>query len=216
VCSHCKVEKPLAVFGKRRSERDGLFPWCRECRAVSDAAYCAANPEKRKARDAAYRAANPEKRKASDAAWRAANREEVKARKAVYRAAHRERAKATHAAWRAAHPEERKAASAAWRAANRDECAALCALRRARKVTNGPLEKFLWTEIAERDGWRCQLCGIRLSARLRGTYDPRAPVVDHIVPLKVGGPHIRANVQLACWSCNSHKGTRIIGQLRVA
>jgi 5-methylcytosine-specific restriction endonuclease McrA len=29
--------------------------------------------------------------------------------------------------------------------------------------------------------------------------------VDHIIPLSKGGDDTRANVQLACWGCNSAK-----------
>lgn len=73
-------------------------------------------------------------------------------------------------------------------------------------------------EVFARDGWRCQLCGIRTPKRLRGTYQPNAPEVDHIVPLSVAGSpgHVWSNVQCACRRCNMDKGNRTIGQLRLA
>jgi 5-methylcytosine-specific restriction endonuclease McrA len=68
-----------------------------------------------------------------------------------------------------------------------------------------------------RDGWRCQLCGCATPQSLRGSTHPHAPELDHIVPLSVrGGPgHVWTNVQCACRRCNSQKGARPLGQLRL-
>lgn len=72
-------------------------------------------------------------------------------------------------------------------------------------------------EIFERDGWRCQLCGRVTPSRLRGSTDPSAPELDHIVPLgtRRGLGHVRENVQCACRACNSKKGMAIRGQMRL-
>jgi 5-methylcytosine-specific restriction endonuclease McrA len=42
---------------------------------------------------------------------------------------------------------------------------------------------------------------------------PKAPTIDHIVPVSEGGDDTRANVQLACFRCNSVKGPRGSQQL---
>jgi 5-methylcytosine-specific restriction endonuclease McrA len=68
-------------------------------------------------------------------------------------------------------------------------------------------------KVCERDGWRCRLCGRKTPERLRGTHDDRAPEVDHILPVSLGGKHVWANVQCACRSCNLAKGARPMGQL---
>lgn len=70
-------------------------------------------------------------------------------------------------------------------------------------------------EVFIRDGWRCQLCGVRTSQHLMGTRHERAPELDHIVPLARGGEHSYDNVQLACHSCNMKKSARVWGQLRL-
>lgn len=67
--------------------------------------------------------------------------------------------------------------------------------------------------VFERDGWKCRLCGVRTPKRLRGTYEPRAPELDHIIPIAVGGEHSYRNVQLACRECNLGKGASPKGQL---
>lgn len=61
--------------------------------------------------------------------------------------------------------------------------------------------------IFERDRWRCKLCG-KPVARTRQAPHPKAPVLDHILPLAQGGTHEPANVQLAHFICNSIKGDR--------
>lgn len=42
--------------------------------------------------------------------------------------------------------------------------------------------------------WRCALCGVSTPKTLRGTYDDRAPELDHIIPIACGGEHTYANV----------------------
>lgn len=59
-------------------------------------------------------------------------------------------------------------------------------------------------KVFERDGWRCQLCR-KPVARTKAAPHPRAPVLDHIVPLAAGGTHEPANVQCAHFLCNSLK-----------
>lgn len=71
-------------------------------------------------------------------------------------------------------------------------------------------------KVFERDGWRCQLCGCSTPKRLRGTYKPNAPEVDHIIPMSLGGGHTWANVQCSCRKCNADKSAKPLGQLRLA
>lgn len=70
-------------------------------------------------------------------------------------------------------------------------------------------------KVFERDGWRCQLCGVSTPQRLRGGTDPRSPEVDHIVPISMGGGHTWDNVQCACRRCNGIKGAKALGQMRI-
>ena len=70
-------------------------------------------------------------------------------------------------------------------------------------------------DVLDRDKWTCQLCGAKTPKRLRGTYDDRAPEVDHIVPLAQGGDHSYRNVQCACRRCNLAKSGVAQGQMRL-
>lgn len=94
--------------------------------------------------------------------------------------------------------------------------------RRAAKAKRRAIERGVQAEtfdpfeIFNRDGWRCHLCGVRTPKRLRGSYDSRAPELDHIVPIALGGKHTRTNTACACRRCNIAKGARALGQLRLA
>lgn len=77
--------------------------------------------------------------------------------------------------------------------------------RRRRAVEKGvEREPYTLAEIAARDRSVCQLCGKRV-AMTKQVPHPKAPVVDHVLPLAVGGDDTRANVQLAHFMCNSIK-----------
>ncbi len=68
------------------------------------------------------------------------------------------------------------------------------------------------TRVFERDGWRCHLCGGKTLKDRRGTYHPKAPELDHIVPLSRGGAHSYANTACAHRKCNAAKSDTIMGQ----
>lgn len=53
-------------------------------------------------------------------------------------------------------------------------------------------------EILERDAYRCQVCD-----------DHRDLVVDHIIPVAMGGSNDPANLQALCGPCNMKKGARL-------
>lgn len=93
--------------------------------------------------------------------------------------------------------------------------------RRAAKAKRRALERGLEAErfdpfeIFDRDGWRCHICGVKTPKKLRGTYEDRAPELDHLVPLASGGEHSRRNTACSCRKCNIAKGDRPLGQLRL-
>jgi 5-methylcytosine-specific restriction endonuclease McrA len=86
--------------------------------------------------------------------------------------------------------------------------------RRAAKAAV-PHERIRRLHVFDRDGWRCQLCGRRTKHQYLGLSHPLAPTLDHIVPIARGGSHTYANVQCACFACNSRKNARVFGQMRI-
>lgn len=100
-------------------------------------------------------------------------------------------------------PEARKRQRLSWQAKNR---------RRRAAKRGGVSEPYTLAQIAERDRYRCQLCGKRVPMAVK-VPDRQAPTIDHIVPVSEGGDDTRANVQLAHFGCNSSKGARGCQQL---
>lgn len=57
------------------------------------------------------------------------------------------------------------------------------------------------------DAYRCHLCGKKCD-RTKSVPHPKAPTVDHVIPLAAGGTHEPANCRTACFKCNAVKGDR--------
>lgn len=77
--------------------------------------------------------------------------------------------------------------------------------RRRRAAKRGAVsEPYTLMEIASRDRNVCQLCKKRVAISQQVPH-PKAPVIDHVLPLARGGDDTRANVQLAHFLCNSVK-----------
>lgn len=103
-------------------------------------------------------------------------------------------------------------------------CSSECGIKRSRRIARSrrrALERgaandnFDPLDVLERDGWRCKFCGIKTPKMLRGTIEPNAPELDHIVPITKGGEHSARNTQCLCRSCNGDKSNNILGQLRL-
>lgn|GEM_PF-833463 len=81
--------------------------------------------------------------------------------------------------------------------------------RRGAVVTN-----FNPIVVLERDGWRCQICGVSTPKSRRGTNHHNAPEIDHVRPISRGGEHSMENTQCACRACNGLKSdVLVIGQI---
>lgn len=99
----------------------------------------------------------------------------------------------------------------------RNFCTTKCGQRHQARVTKRKRSKRIRTcakresislpHLAERDGWRCHLCGGKVS---RDTWS-----MDHLIPLSAGGDHTYANVALAHHRCNTLRGARGLAQLRL-
>lgn len=83
--------------------------------------------------------------------------------------------------------------------------------RRAGAATGRPVRR---AEIAERDGWICQLCHEPIDPD-----DPwpskRSASMDHVIPLVEGGAHDPDNVQLTHLSCNFLKERKRRAKIRL-
>jgi 5-methylcytosine-specific restriction endonuclease McrA len=85
------------------------------------------------------------------------------------------------------------------------------AIRSARraKIRGVKKEVVYPYKVFTRDQWTCQCCGITTPKKLRGTLEPNAPEMDHIIPLAKGGDHSYGNCQCLCRKCNGEKQEKI-------
>ena len=77
-----------------------------------------------------------------------------------------------------------------------------------------PVERVELLAVAERDGWRCGICGKRVGKTAKGR---RSASLDHIVPVARGGGNLYSNVHLAHLACNLAKNAqdRLASQMRL-
>lgn len=86
--------------------------------------------------------------------------------------------------------------------------------RRRARIAAVPSKTYRAVDVYERDGWRCHLCGE--STRRDGRWPhPKAPTIDHLVPISAGGGDTLANVATAHSICNTRRGASGPAQLRL-
>jgi hypothetical protein len=100
------------------------------------------------------------------------------------------------------HPEEPRCKKCVkLRAKDRER--ARSAWRRGIVIVSRP-EVINYLEVANRDNWTCQLCGLPVDATLSWP-DSFSGSIDHVLPLCKGGKHVADNVQLTHLACNCRK-----------
>ena len=75
-------------------------------------------------------------------------------------------------------------------------------------MRNAPHVPYADSEIMDRDGWCCRLCGDPIDPSLKYP-DRMAKSIDHIIPLSAGGHDAPYNVQAAHLGCNISKGAAL-------
>jgi hypothetical protein len=186
VCAKCKISKTPEAFSPSKQQKDGLFPYCKECNRVICRAKYARNPEP-------YKEYNREYGKAYRATER--GKESAKARSDKWRAKHPEQRAEIMRKWREANTEKRKLYMAAWKESNRahvqEEVRKRYMLRK--KYSSVPFTESQLLEKIAYWGNACWICG--------GAWEH----VDHVKPLGKGGAHILSNLRPACRKCNQSK-----------
>jgi hypothetical protein len=186
VCEKCLAQKNACEFYVKHKQTGRLDNYCKSCRKRYVMEWGKKNPEKTKAWIKRWQQANYPRTKARmllyGIGWRRRNLEWARERQRISRTRRIER--------------------------TRELVNANAHLRRAVK-RNAEAENFLRSEIYNRDGWICGICGKPVDSSLNWP-DPMSVSLDHIVPVTKGGGHTRANTQCAHFGCNSSKRDRLI------
>jgi hypothetical protein len=85
--------------------------------------------------------------------------------------------------------------------------------RRKMRKAGRVCEDFTRTEIFERDGWVCRICGEPVDRNAKWPQ-PRFATIDHILAIANGGTHTRDNVQCAHLICNVRKNDQLAIKVR--
>lgn len=81
--------------------------------------------------------------------------------------------------------------------------------KRRALIAESRYEHFDSTHVFERDGYICQLCGVKTKPDLKDVHNHFYPNLDHIIPLSKGGEHSVENTQCLCRVCNMIKSNKI-------
>jgi 5-methylcytosine-specific restriction endonuclease McrA len=87
--------------------------------------------------------------------------------------------------------------------------------KRARKFNCEYDSKTTLKAIRDRDGTKCLICGKKVKAKNLAGYHKDNATIGHIIAMSNGGSHTMSNVQLECMECNTKKGVKNSGQLRL-
>ena len=92
-------------------------------------------------------------------------------------------------------------------------CSPVCEKRESRRVRRDRkraqhVERVFRLKVYERDGWTCRICRKPVDRGAEVPH-PKAPTLDHILPIALGGLHEYVNVQTAHFICNSRKSANV-------
>lgn len=206
-CGKCSEEKDLIEgFNAQAKAKDGRQPYCKSCQSLINGQWFKRNRARATEKAMAWATAHPEKVKEATLKYRAENQEKVRETKKQAREKYKASGKELIAtlAYRASHKAEIAARVASWQKRNPDRIRIYNARSRARRRSYAGLHYTSDDVIGllrEQDNLCCY-CGGSILDRY---------TIEHVVPLSRGGGNGADNIALACPSCNSSKGNRLLG-----
>jgi len=186
ICSKCKVEKPVNDFYRNYRNPDDYGYQCKTCTITRQKQYNRDHKESIYAYNKQYHEKNRTRLLACQKLYNKEHEDEFR----LYRQANKEKIAARDKAYRQTE-------------VGRNAHNKKSHNRRAR-LTGATIESVNPIEIFERDGFRCQLCGVKTMPNYNRFHSKR-PELDHIIPLSKGGDHTPRNTQCLCRHCNATK-----------
>jgi hypothetical protein len=160
--------------------------------------------------------AKAERKRKYAEAYRAKHRDRMLAKDRAYAESHREQRRANMVKYNAR--PERKLHTHLWRRTSKKQRVGMLSQGFLLRTPSRDLliEQIDPVDVFNRDGWKCQLCGVDLvwpEPGVKRSTRRNSPTVDHIHPVALGGKHEMANVRSACVGCNLSQGGPV-GSLR--
>mgnify|MGYP007100086125 CR=1 FL=1 len=189
-CAQCHQGLPLTDFYSSATSKDGLTRICKACTKAKVRAWAAANPEKVKLQAKTYYLENKGLVKARARKWAKANHER---RVLIVQKSAQKHIEKKRESGRAYHQAQRQKDLEAARAGYRRSAA----VRRTRVAGNGGfISKAEWLALMQLFETNvCLYCG-----------DTNGKMVmDHFVPVKLGGKTEAGNLLPCCFTCNAQK-----------
>lgn len=207
LCTKCHVEKLVSEFSKCKKTKTGLQYWCKDCsnqyrfgnkeeKAKWEKQYQFDNKEKIAKNKKQYYIDNKEEKLKRQKQYYIDNKEKVTKRHKQYFLNNKEEILKYRKQYRKQYYQTEKGKNAERKASHKRRALKLCV----------EYEIFNPSEILERNGYKCQLCGKKTRPDYKNPNHPLYPNLDHIIPLSKGGAHTRLNTQCLCHQCNMEKG----------
>lgn len=224
ICTKCKLELDVNLFGKRAKSNDGLQFQCKKCKSKSNKIYneknpsyfnewYKKNPEKNSERykrnyiknkdillerGKIYRDENKEKRNETCKRYNKENKEKVKEQVGKWYQKNKVALAKHYKQYRINNKEKVSEGNRRWAKDNKDKCNINTQNRRTRKLllpSTFTLEE--WECCKVYFGNSCAYCGKKLPLEQ-----------EHFIPITKGGSYSKQNIICACRSCNASKGNR--------
>lgn len=192
-CMGCGLLEPVVKFYKSNGSR------CVACISIQGAEWRLSNRDRKKEADALYYAENREKCLLNMQVWAKENREQSNKIKREWAERNTDKVMATEERRR----EQKNAYTRAYAKTEVGKVSRKNAelRRQARKAGIVSDVSNLWLSELRVSSTICELCAEEMSFLLHWLA-PKYPNLDHIIPLKVGGLHLRVNLRYICRDCN--------------
>ncbi|HEY5576216.1 MAG TPA: HNH endonuclease [Clostridiaceae bacterium] len=217
VCSECGIEKPVEMFGKLKSEKDGLAKKCKICKTKQYKQWYEANRESVNERMKLWREENKEHvaeyNKQYGTKWYEENKERSASQQKQYREANKEHKSERMKLWRQENKEKLSEYMNQYYEQNKIKLRELGKqyqknnpeiyrkIRQTRRARKNQLFASLtieqWEKIKIHFNNKCAYCGKEHPLEQ-----------EHFIPLSKHGEYTHNNIIPACRSCNSSKGVK--------
>lgn len=220
-CTKCLKIKDGSDFCKNKRSSDGYASHCKECHRSyysphpwhvylpGDSKKCGRCNETKQieefdTRGNGYHTYCRECRRKMSLEWKRRNDERIR----EYRRANRKKLRAGVRRWEEANRE--RYLEIKRNLNSQEKYKIYCRLRqniRHRAVRAGDFTREDFINLVQQQD-ACHYCGMVFSEQV-------PPTIDHVIPLSRGGEHTKANIVLACQSCNSRKRDKLLDDLPV-